>query len=108
MLSLAVINELLERRRRQRWSTLAQFVMLALVRDARLTWTGVLAQVGLLASDGAQPDSIDVSGRMARDTPRLTAAVRTAIADDALRRRLRDEIALLAEESTRRSAAGRP
>ena len=32
MLSVAVIDEVLERRRRQRWSILAQYVMLELVR----------------------------------------------------------------------------
>jgi hypothetical protein len=99
MLSVAVINELLERRRRQRWSTLAQFVMLALVRDARLIWTGVLAQVGLLASDSARPDSVDVNGQIAQDTPRLTTAVRGAIDDDARRRGLRDAIAILAAQA---------
>jgi hypothetical protein len=99
MLSVAVINELVERRRRQRWSTLAQFVMLALVRDARLIWTGVLAQLGLLAPDAARPDSVEVNGRMARETPRLTAAVGGAFADDAPRRRLRDAIALLAADT---------
>src|SRR5258708_21458751 len=36
LLTVAVINEVLERRRRQRWSVLAQFVMLELVRNARL------------------------------------------------------------------------
>ena len=99
MLSVAVINELLERRRRERWSTLAQFVMLALVRDARLIWTGVLAQVGALAPDAARPDAVEVNGRIARDTPRLTAAVRAAIDDDALLRGLRDAIALLAVDT---------
>jgi hypothetical protein len=96
MLSVAVINELIERRRRQRWSILAQFVMLELVRSARLIWTGVLAQVGLLPPDAARPDAVDVNGRVVRDTPRLTAAVRDAIGDDALRRGLHEEIALLA------------
>jgi len=99
MLSVAVINELLERRRRQRWSTLAQFVMLALVRDARLIWTGVLDQVGLLVSDAGGPDSVDVNGQSARDTPRLTVAIRGAIADDALRCGLRDVIALLVADT---------
>ena len=99
MLSVAVINELLERRRRQRWSTLAQFVMLALVSDARLIWTGVLAQLGLLALDAARPESVDVTGGIARDTPRLTAAVGWAIGDDCLRRGLRDAISLLAAET---------
>lgn len=35
MLTVAVINEVLDRRRRERWSILAQFVMLELVRNAK-------------------------------------------------------------------------
>ena len=38
MLSVGVINEALERRRRRRWSTLAQYVMFELVRNARMIW----------------------------------------------------------------------
>ena len=41
MLTVALVNEAVERRSRQRWSVLAQYVMLQLVRDARLVWTGV-------------------------------------------------------------------
>jgi len=96
MISVAVIDAVLERRRRERWSILAQFVMLELVRNARLIWTGVLAEVGLLSVDAARPESVDANGRIVRDTPRLTAAVRHTIADDALRSELREEIALLA------------
>jgi hypothetical protein len=40
MLTVALINEAVERRRRERWSVLAQYVMLQLVRDARGVWTG--------------------------------------------------------------------
>src|SRR6476660_2698787 len=58
MLTVAVINEVLDRRRRERWSILAQFVMLELVRNARLIWTGVLAEVGLVAPDDTRPDSV--------------------------------------------------
>jgi 8-oxo-dGTP pyrophosphatase MutT (NUDIX family) len=96
MISVAVIYAVLERRRRERWSILAQFVMLELVRNARLIWTGVLAQVGLLSVDAARPESVDANGRIVRDTPPLTAAVRHTIADDALRRELHEEITLLA------------
>jgi 8-oxo-dGTP pyrophosphatase MutT (NUDIX family) len=96
MISVAVIDAVLERRRRERWSILAQFVMLELVRNARLIWTGVLAQVGLLSVDAARPESVDANGRIVRDTPLLTAAVRHTIADEALRRELHEEIALLA------------
>ena len=99
MLSVAVINEVLERRRRERWSVLAQFVMLELVRNARLIWTGVLAQVGLLAPDAARPDSVDANRRIVRDTPRLTAAVGDGDRRRCRRRGLRDEIALLAAHS---------
>jgi hypothetical protein len=96
MISIAVVNEVLERRRRERWSVLAQFVMLELVRNARLIWTGVLSQVRLLAPEAAGPDSVDANRLIARDTPRLSAAVSEAFADDGHRCSLRDEIALLA------------
>ena len=42
MLSVGVVNELLERRRRQRWSILAQYVMFELIRNARMIWFGIL------------------------------------------------------------------
>jgi hypothetical protein len=96
MLSVAIINEVLELRRRQRWSTLAQYVMLELVRNARLIWTGVLEQVGLLGGDAARPEAVDANAAIIRDTPRLTAAVRGVIADDVRRHDLHEEIALLA------------
>src|SRR5690349_22020770 len=38
----AVLNEVLERRQRQRWSVLAQYALFDLVRTARLVWTGLL------------------------------------------------------------------
>src|SRR6478672_9096008 len=92
MLSVAIINEVLERRRRQRWSILAQYVMLELVRNARLIWTGVLQHAGLLAPDGARPESIDANARLVRDTPRLTAALRQVVVDDLRLRGLHEEI----------------
>jgi hypothetical protein len=96
MLTVAVLNEVLERRRRQRWSVLAQYVMLELVRHARLIWTGVLETVGLLSSEAARPDLVEVNSGLVRDTPRLTSAVREVIADDVRRRRLHEEIAFIA------------
>jgi len=99
MLSVAVINDALDRRRRERWRVLAQFVMFELVRNARLVWTGVLAQVGLLPPEAVRPESVDANRRIVRDRPRLAAAVREAIADDAMRRALREEIALLSDHT---------
>src|SRR5437016_3489490 len=42
VISVAVINELLEARNRRRWSLLAQSVLFALVQSARWTWTTML------------------------------------------------------------------
>ena len=48
MLTVAVVNEVLERRSRQRWSILAQYMMLELVRNARMIWSGILEAASLL------------------------------------------------------------
>ena len=100
MLSVAVINEVLDRRRRERWSILAQFVMLELVRNARLVWTGVLAQVGLLTPDATparigrrqpthRPRHAAPRGRRPRRRSRTTPC----------RPGLHEEIALLADHT---------
>jgi hypothetical protein len=99
MLSVAIINEVLERRRRQRWSVLAQYVMFELVRNARMVWLGVLDVTGLLETGTSQRDSIDLSAQIVRDTDRLTAAVRKTIDDDEARAGLHREIAFLAEHA---------
>lgn len=99
MLSLAVINELLERRRRQRWSVLAQYVMLGLVRNARMIWSGVLEVVGLFPSGADQQESFDAGAQIVRDTSRLTAAIREALEDHGRRDLLHAELAFLAEQS---------
>jgi hypothetical protein len=96
MLSVAVINEVLERRRRQRWSVLAQYVMFELVRNARMIWTGVLDLAGLFPTEANQQQSVELGARTVRDTPRVTAAVREVVDDDGLRGRLHTEIAFLA------------
>src|SRR5271156_5611958 len=46
MLSVAIVNEALEIRGRRRWSVLAQYVMLELVRDARMVWTEAVELAG--------------------------------------------------------------
>ena len=38
----AVLNEVLERRQRERWSVLAQYALFDFVRTARLVWSGLL------------------------------------------------------------------
>jgi hypothetical protein len=88
MLSVALVNEAVERRRRQRWRVLAQYVMLELVRHARMVWTGIIELTGLTPSDDHSAESIDAGARAVRDTPRLAAAIEELVADDVRRRLL--------------------
>jgi uncharacterized membrane protein YcjF (UPF0283 family) len=71
----AVLNEVLERRQRERWSVLAQYALFEFVRAARLVWGGLLELAGLVP-DGELGDTALAAGREAvRDTPRLAAAM---------------------------------
>ncbi len=92
MLSVAVVNEALEIRRRRRWSVLAQYVMLELVRDARMVWTGVVDLTGLSPAAEDASRAMDAAALVVRDTPRLTKAVHDVLADNGRRRVLRDHV----------------
>jgi len=107
MLTVALVNEALERRSRQRWSVLAQYVMLQLVRDARIVWTGVAELAGLMPSDPyategdvlAAATSIDAGSSAVRDRDRLTAALRQLVAHADKRKRLHDKVTTLLEHN---------
>jgi hypothetical protein len=92
-LTVAVVNEAVERRRRRRWSVLAQYVMLQLVRDARLVWSKLAELAGLMPVDGDRAAAVEVGSRLVQDTPRLSAAVAAMLEDAPRRRLLHDEIA---------------
>jgi hypothetical protein len=93
MFTVALLNEAVERRRRRRWSVLAQYVMLQLVRDARGIWTGLLELAGLMPPDNLSAASIDAGAQTVRDTQRLTAAARKVVAEPDRRRRLHESVA---------------
>ena len=99
MLSVAVVNEVLERRRRKRWSVLAQYVMFELIRNARMIWTGVLDLAGLMPTEDDQQRSIELGSQIVQDTEQLTVAVQKIVDDDDLRQRLHTEIAFLANHA---------
>jgi hypothetical protein len=99
MLSVAVINEVLERRRRQRWTILAQYVMFELVRNARMIWSGILAIAGLESMDDSLRDAVEASRRTVRDTASLTTAVREIVKDEDRYSSLRSEVAFFADHS---------
>ena len=57
----AVLNEVLERRQRERWSVLAQYALFEFVRTARLVWSGLLELAGLVP-DGELGDAALAAG----------------------------------------------
>ncbi len=99
LLSVAVVNEVIEQRRRKRWRVLAQYVMFELVRNARMFWLGVLEEAGVLPHIDTQSEFMDAAGQIVRDTAQLTSAVRAMISDTNSYGRLHRDIAYFAEQS---------
>ena len=99
LLSVALVSEAVERRRRRRWRVLAQYVMLELVRNARLVWTVVMELAGLMPADAHTTASMDAAARAVRDTPRLAEAIRELVADGRRRRLLHEKITRFATYS---------
>jgi hypothetical protein len=91
----AALNEVLERRQRERWSVLAQFALFDLVRTARLVWTSLLDRTGLVPDAELHEGLLEESTDAVRDTPRLAAAIDEMFADADNRERLHRLIAEL-------------
>jgi hypothetical protein len=71
----AVLNEVLERRDRERWSVLAQYALFDFVRAARLVWGGLLELAGLVPDGELDDGALAAGSEAVRDTPRLAAAM---------------------------------
>lgn len=93
MLSAGIFNEALERRRRRRWSVLAQYVLLDLVRNARFIWTGILELSGLLPSDVTPASLVEVGTPIVKDQTQLAPALKELVTDPGRRHDLHEEIA---------------
>jgi len=93
MLSVAVVNEALEIRRRRTWTVLAQYVMLELVRDARMCWTGILELVGLMPPGEPTAETMEAARVVVRDTPTMTRAIDDLVSDAGRRDALRGYVA---------------
>jgi hypothetical protein len=86
--SAAVLNEVLERRQRQRWSVLAQYALFEFVSTARVVWTGLL-ELAALVPEGELGDAALAAGSEAvHDTPRLAAAIGEMLASSDRREQL--------------------
>jgi hypothetical protein len=73
--TVAVLNEVLERRQRERWSVLAQYALFDLVRTARLVWTSLLELAGLVPDEELVDGALAAATEALLDTPHLTAAI---------------------------------
>ncbi len=109
MLTVAVVNEAVERRNRKRWTVLAQYVMLQLVGSTRVVWAAIAEVVGLIPPGSHDTvrmgnlvfprEAVDAGAKAVRDTPRFVAAAEEALASADGRARLRDALARLAQHS---------
>ena len=91
----AVLNEVLERRQRERWSVLAQYALFDFVRAARLVWTGLLELAGLVPEGELGDGALTAGSEAVRDTSGLTAAMDEMLASDGRREQLHRLIAEL-------------
>jgi hypothetical protein len=91
----AVLNEVLERRQRERWSVLAQYALFDLIRTARLVWTSLLELAGLAPDVELEDEALAAGTAAVLDTPRLTAAIDEMLASTDRREQLHRLIARL-------------
>jgi hypothetical protein len=84
----AVLNDVLERRQRERWSVLAQYALFDLLRTARLVWSGLLELAGLVTDAELGDEALAAGSEAVQDTPRLTAAMDTMLASPERRQQL--------------------
>jgi hypothetical protein len=94
-MTAAGLNELLQRRRRERWSVLAQYALFEFVRTARLVWGGLLELAGLVPDGELDDGALAAGSEAVRDTPRLTAAMDEILASADRREQLHRLIAVL-------------
>jgi hypothetical protein len=86
--TVALLNEVLERRQRERWSVLAQYALFDLIRTARLVWTSLLELAGLVPDEELVDGALAVATEAVLDTPRLTRAIDTMLSSTDGRERL--------------------
>jgi len=84
----AVLNEVLERRQRERWSVLAQYALFDFLRTARLVWTGLLELAGLTPDGDLDHGALAAGSEAVLDTPRITAAIDEMLASSERREQL--------------------
>lgn len=100
VISIAVVNEVIERRNRRRWSLLAQGVVFALLQSARVTWTSLVELLRLSEVQSGAIDSLREGARVALDTPAVSAATRELLADTERRQLLQQVVSRLSKHTS--------
>jgi hypothetical protein len=99
--TVIVVNGVVERRDRKRWSLLAQSVLFALLQSARATWTGLLELLEIGEVHSGSEESLRASAELAHDTDRMAQAARELLADEQRRARLQRLVRGLNEHASR-------
>jgi hypothetical protein len=99
VISVAVINELIEARNRRRWHLLAQSVLFALVQSARWTWTTMLEVLHLNEVQTGALEALRAGAQVDLDVGQLSAAVTDLLADDQRRQRFQRTVERLSEHA---------
>jgi hypothetical protein len=92
-MTAAGLNEVLQRRRRERWAVLAHYALLEFVRTARLVWGGLLELAGLVPDGELGDEALTAGSEAVRDTPRVAAAIDEMLASAERREQLHRLIA---------------
>jgi hypothetical protein len=92
-MTVALLNEVLERWQRERWSVLAQYALFEFVRTARLVWSGLLELAGLVPDGELGDEALAAGSEAVRDTPLVAAAIDEMLASAERREQLHRLIA---------------
>ena len=86
--TVVVLNEMLDRRDRKRWSLLAQSVLFALTQSARATWTGMVEVLDLAEVQSGAVEPLLDAAEVARDSERVSRAAYELLGDEERRGQL--------------------
>ena len=97
--TVVVLNEVLDRRDRRRWSVLAQYVLFGLVQCARASWMGFAELVTEQAIETGASEGLLAGAQRALDTTAFSAATKAMLEDPERRRVLQEMVVILATHS---------
>jgi len=100
VITVAVVNDALERRDRRRWSLVAQSAMFALVRSARVTWTGMVELLRLSERQSISVGELERDAAIALDARAVTEAVNVLLASPERRLLLHSVVQRLSDHAS--------